>query len=100
VALCNQVNAEYDASYSYTFNTNKSLGRSLILGQACGIIGMALYGSDIPLEKSGIYLHVYQIVQIKHNLHILHILISPHCIFPLAGRNDGIIIFNQLRIML
>jgi hypothetical protein len=99
VALCNQVNAKYDASYCYTFNANKLLGRST-LGQACGIIGMALYGSDIPLEKSGIYLHIYQILQIKHNLHILHILISTHCIFPLAGRNDGIIIFNQLHIML
>jgi hypothetical protein len=52
----NEVNAKYDASYRNSDNTNKLLGSSLSLDQACGIIGVALYGADIPFEDSGIYL--------------------------------------------
>jgi hypothetical protein len=57
--ISNEVNAKYDTSYSNSDNTNKLLGRSLSLGQACGIIGVALYCADIPLEDSGIYLQPY-----------------------------------------
>ena len=57
--ISNEVNAKYDASYRSSDNTNKLLGRSLSLGQACGLIGMALYGADIPLENSGIYFPTY-----------------------------------------
>ncbi len=38
----NEVNAKYDASYRNSDNNNKLLGRSLSLGQACGIIGVVL----------------------------------------------------------
>ena len=50
----NEVNIKFDLSYSKSENTVTLLGRSLTLGQACGIIGVALYGPDIPLEDSGI----------------------------------------------
>ncbi len=33
--ISNEVNAKYDASYCNSDNTNKLLGRSLSLGQAC-----------------------------------------------------------------
>ena len=57
----NEVNAKYDASYHHdnSDNTYKLLGRSLSLGQACGIIGVAVYGTEIPLEDSGIFLQSY-----------------------------------------
>ncbi len=57
--ISNEVNAKYDASYRISDNTSKLLGRSLSLGQACGIVGVALYGAEIPLEDSGIYLQSY-----------------------------------------
>jgi hypothetical protein len=57
--ISNEVNAKYDASYHRSDNTNKLLGRNLSLGQACGLIGVALYGADIPLEDSGIYFPSY-----------------------------------------
>jgi hypothetical protein len=50
----NEVNAKYDSSYRNSDNTNTLLGKRLTLGQACGIIGVALYGADIPLEDSGV----------------------------------------------
>ena len=50
----NKVNIKFDLSYHKSENTVTLLGRSLTLGQACGIIGVALYGPDIPLEDSGI----------------------------------------------
>ena len=50
--IINEVNAKYDTSYRNSDNTNKLLGRSLTLGQACVLIGVALYGADIPLEDS------------------------------------------------
>ena len=50
----NEVNAKYDSSYSNSDNINTLLGKRLTLGQACGIIGVALYGADIPLEDSGV----------------------------------------------
>ena len=43
------------------------LGLSLTLGQACGIISVALHGSEISLEDAG------NICHILHILHILHI---------------------------
>ena len=46
----NEVNVKFDSSYRSSENTV----RRLTLGQACGIIGVALYGPDIPLEDSGI----------------------------------------------
>ena len=48
-----EVNTKYDASYRNSDNTKKLLGRSLSLGQAVGIIAVALYGAEIPMEKSG-----------------------------------------------
>ncbi len=57
--ISNEVNAKYDASYRNSDNTIKLLGRSLNLGQACEIIGVVLYGADIPLEVSGLYLQSY-----------------------------------------
>ncbi len=56
--ISNEVNAKYDTSYRNSDNTIKLLGRRS-LGQACGIIGVALYGTDIPLEDSGLYLQSY-----------------------------------------
>ena len=50
----NELNIKNDLSYRKSENTVTLLGRSLTLGQACGIIGVALYGPDIPLEDSGI----------------------------------------------
>ena len=50
----NKVNIKFDSSYCKSENIVTLLGRSLTLGQACGIIGVALYGPDIPLEDSGI----------------------------------------------
>ena len=50
----NEVNVKFDSSYRSSENTVTLLGRRLTLGQACGIIGVALYGPDIPLEDSGI----------------------------------------------
>jgi hypothetical protein len=46
----NEVNVKYDLSYRSSQNTVTLLGRRVTLGQACGIIGVALYGPDIPLE--------------------------------------------------
>ena len=50
----NEVNVKFDSSYRSSENTVTLLGRRLTLGQACVIIGVALYGPDIPLEDSGI----------------------------------------------
>jgi hypothetical protein len=93
--ITNQLNAKYDTSYSNSDNTSKLLGRSLIFGQAYGIIGVVLYRPDIPLEESRIYLHIYHILHVKHILHILHISIYTYYIFPLAGHKDCIIIFKS-----
>ena len=49
----NEVNEKYDASYRNSDNLIKLLGTHLNLGQACGIIGVALHGAEIPLEDSG-----------------------------------------------
>jgi hypothetical protein len=49
----NDINAKYDASYRNPENTTRLLGRALTLGQACGLIGVALFGADIPLEGAG-----------------------------------------------
>ena len=43
-----------NSSYRNSHNTNTLLGKHLILGQACRIIGVALYGADIPLEDWGV----------------------------------------------
>ena len=53
----NSINAKYDSAYRNAENENRLLGRSLTLGQACGIIGVCLYGADIPMEQSGIVLY-------------------------------------------
>jgi hypothetical protein len=53
--ISKEVNAKYDASNRSSDNTNKLLRRNLRIGQACRLIGVALYGADIPLEDSGIY---------------------------------------------
>ncbi len=86
----NDVNARYDASYRNSANTTKLLCRSVTFGQACGIIGVALHGSDLPLEDTG---------NILHSLHILHILHFFSYIVKLAmrtaflGHNDRLVIF-------
>ena len=51
----NDINAKYDASYRNPENTTRLLGRALTLGQACGLIGVALFGAEIPLEGAGDY---------------------------------------------
>jgi hypothetical protein len=51
----NNINAKYYASYRYAVNTNRVLGRALTLGQACGLIGVALFRADIPYEGAGDY---------------------------------------------
>jgi hypothetical protein len=61
----NDVNANYIASYLNSANVTELLSRSVTLGQACGIIGVALHCSDLPLEEAGNILHI---------LHIFHIL--------------------------
>ena len=53
----NSINTKYDSAYRNSENENKLLGRLLTLGQACGIIGVCLYGADIPMEQSGIVLY-------------------------------------------
>ena len=50
----NEVNAKYDSSYRNSDNNNTLLGKRLTLGQVCGILYVALYGADIPLEDSGV----------------------------------------------
>ena len=50
----NEVNVRFDSSYRSSENTVTLLGRRLTLGQACGIIGVALFGPDIPFEDAGI----------------------------------------------
>jgi hypothetical protein len=51
----NDINAKYDASYCNPENTNRLSGRALTLGQACGLIGVALFGTEIPLEGADDY---------------------------------------------
>ena len=50
----NEVNVRFDSSYRSSENTVTLLGRRLTLGQACGIIGVSLFGPDIPFEDAGI----------------------------------------------
>ena len=82
----NKVNEKYITSYRNSENTNRLLGRLLTLGQACGIVGVALFGADIPLEESGMHI---QIVHILYILHILHIMIL----------HNECIVFTQLMFM-
>ncbi len=65
----NYINTKCDSAYRNSENENRLLGRSLTLGQACGIISVCLYGPDIPMEHSGILLYSPYL----HMLHILHI---------------------------
>jgi hypothetical protein len=51
----NDINAKYDASYRNSENTNRLMGLAITLGTACGIVGVALFGADIPLEAAGEY---------------------------------------------
>ena len=76
----NEVNARYDASYRNSENTQKLLGRSLSLGQACGIIAVALYGPDIPMEEAGSIVHIWHILHILHIWHVQHIYIIFGCL--------------------
>ncbi len=58
---------------------------------------MALYGTDIPLEDSGIYLHILHIMYIEHILYhdILLTMIYTYYIFPFAGHSDHLTIFKS-----
>jgi hypothetical protein len=89
----NKVNAKYDASYHNSDNTNKWLGRSLSLGQACGIIGMAVYGAEIPLEDSGIFLQSY----IAYSTYSEYFAYCDYIdyIRPLTGHSDRMIILKS-----
>ena len=89
----NQVNAKFDASYRYSELTNKLLGGSLSLGQACGLIGVALYGSDIPLEDSGNFFN--HILHIQHIVHIQNITIYIDYIPPLTGHSDCVTVLKS-----
>jgi hypothetical protein len=72
----NDVNAKFDASYRNSANLTKLLGRSVTLGQACGIIGVALHGPDLPLEDAGNILHILHIL---HIFHILYYIVCAMC---------------------
>jgi hypothetical protein len=74
----NEVNAKYESSYSNSENPNTLLGKCMTLGQACGIIGVALHCANIPLEDSGKNLHILHML---HMLHILIFMISLVCLF-------------------
>jgi hypothetical protein len=65
----NTINATFDSAYSNSENENRLLGRLLTLGQACGIVGVCLYGADVPMEQSGIVIVMY----IPRILHIYNI---------------------------
>ena len=68
----NAVNARYDASYSNSENLKSCLDevtKSLSLGQACGIIAVALYGPDFPAEDAGNVLHISHISYINKIVH-------------------------------
>jgi hypothetical protein len=64
----NLLNSEYDSAYCNLENHNRLLVQLLTLGQACGIIGVCLYGPDIPMEQSGIY--ICQILHVAHHISI------------------------------
>jgi hypothetical protein len=81
--ISNEVNAKYDTSYRNSDNTNKLLGRSLTLGQACGLIGVALYGADIPLEDSGSFLQA-SIAYSTYSAYSAYF--NSHCLYSSFGR--------------
>ena len=69
----NPINIRYDASYRNSENETRLLGRLLTLGQACGTIGVCLYGANMPLEGSGTMLHILQCCILNHaHFHILN----------------------------
>ncbi len=53
----NEVNAKLTQA-TVILRALTSFKLSMTLGQACGIIDMASYCPDIPLEDSGIYWHI------------------------------------------
>jgi hypothetical protein len=84
--ITNEVNAKYDASYRNSDNTNKLLGRSLSLGQACGLIGVALYGADIPLEDSGSFFLQAYIAYSTYSAYFAYF--NLHCLYSSFGRTQ------------
>jgi hypothetical protein len=60
-------------SYRNSDNKRKLLGRSLNLGQACGIVGMAVYGADVPGDSAGNILRILRILRFHEYLPILRI---------------------------
>jgi hypothetical protein len=83
--ITNEVNAKFDASYRNSDNTNRLLGRSLTLGQACGLIGVALYGAEIPLEDSGSFLQAY-IAYSTYSAYSAYF--NSHCLYSSFGRTQ------------
>ena len=79
----NEVNAKYHTSDRNSDNTNKLLGRSLSLAQACWIIGVALFGTDIPLEDSDISLQSY-IAYSTYSAYSAYF--NSHCLYSFFGR--------------
>jgi hypothetical protein len=72
--VCNNINAKFDSTYRNPDNERKLLGRSLNLGHACGIVGMALYGADVPSDSAGNILRILRILHFHEYLHI-------YCVF-------------------
>ena len=81
--ITNEVNAKFDASYRNSDNTNRLFGRSLTLGQACGLIGVALYGAEIPLEDYGSFLQAY-IAYSTYSAYSAYFI--SHCLYLFFGR--------------
>jgi hypothetical protein len=49
----NLINAKYDSRYHCPENSRTLLGRLLTLGKACGLVAVAAYGDDVPMENAG-----------------------------------------------
>jgi hypothetical protein len=71
--VCNDINTKFDSTYRNPDNEQKLLGRFLNLGQACGIVGMALYGAAVPGDSAGYILRIYKYLHILRILRILNI---------------------------
>ncbi len=82
----NKVNAEYDASYRESEDDPKQSklpGGHLTPEIVCGIIYLALYSAEIPLESSGCVVHIHYVA---HILHIITVFVMCRPLKSLACR--------------
>jgi hypothetical protein len=49
----NAVNAKYGTNYRNSTVQRPIMGKHVTLGKACALVGIALYGPNIPLEEAG-----------------------------------------------